>query len=325
MKDLEDRAIGSFRGLAIGDALGAPVEFTFKGSFPIVENYRPTIHFDLPPGYWTDDSSMALCLADSLLEKTGYDSFDAMDKYYSWLTDGYNSSVGFCFDVGTQTVTALKAYKNEPKLTFDDVTTAAGNGAIMRLAPAAIVSTNLSVEESLRLFEVTTIDTHFSYEAIDTSKVFGMLLRSFILGEKDKNKALDEALTIVGGKLAHMRAMFSQDESEVSTSGYCITSLGAAWWAFFNSSSFDEAVLKAVNLGGDADTIGAITGQLAGAYYGDESISAYLKDGLYDCERFEISALSLLNVKQGVIRDRLETKSYSFVEKFGRFWISNRE
>lgn len=299
-----DRAIGSFRGLAVGDALGAPVEFHRKGTFKEVVDYRRTTHFDLSPGQWTDDASMALCLADSLLECNGYDSYDCMSKYWLWYSDGYNSSTGDCFDIGNQTREALSKFVKEPKLTDDDLTISAGNGAIMRLAPAAIVSTNLTVSDALRLFEATTVDTHYSFEAIDTSKVFGLILRSFMLGETDRVAILDNALEIVGGKLSQMRAMFDVEESDVKTSGYCITSLGAAWWAFKNSSSFEEAVLKAVNLGGDADTIGAITGQIAGAFYGDSSIAPHLKGGLYDGSRFESSARKLVELQTGVITQR---------------------
>ena len=125
-----------FLGLAIGDALGAPVEFMPPGTFEPVKGFRSGGRFNLDPGQWTDDTSMALCLAESLIECNGFDPKDQMDRYLKWVKDGYLSSTGYCFDIGQTCSRALANYRftGDP---FSGPTheRSAGNGSLMRLAP----------------------------------------------------------------------------------------------------------------------------------------------------------------------------------------------
>jgi len=303
--DYFDKSLGCFRGLAVGDALGAPVEFSQRGSFVPVTSYRPSTFHGLNAGEWTDDTIMALCLAESMIESNGYDSFSVMSSYVKWYKEGYNSPKGTCFDIGNQTSTALDIFIDSPFLDKSSQTSSAGNGTIMRLAPASIVSLNLSDEDSKKLFTVSALDTHNNSETIESTILFGFILKGLLSG-KDKNESFDYAVDLTNNYNNVADNVLSVTDDTVGNSGYVVVSLAAAWWAFSTTDSFKDAVLKAVNLGGDADTIAAITGQLAGSFYGDSGIDEILKLGLYQTERFERLAKSLLEVEHGVIRTRYE-------------------
>lgn len=303
--DIFDKSLGCFRGLAIGDALGAPVEFKGYNTFEPVSFYQPTIHFGLEPGQWTDDTSMSLCLSKSLIKDHGYNSYTVMDNYVDWFQNGHLSSTGQCFDIGAHTREALNDYMSNSELYLSDITDSAGNGTIMRLAPAAIVSTSLNVEESNDLFVVSAIDTHYNYVASETTAFFGLLLRFLILGY-----SVDEAFTLSVDSVFQdssglQEKLLNVHEKNISTSGYVVDSLCTAWWAFTTTNNFYDAVIKAVNRGGDADTIGAITGQLAGAYYGDSGIDEELVNGLFKHDIFPPLTKALLKVDSGVLETRL--------------------
>jgi ADP-ribosyl-[dinitrogen reductase] hydrolase len=134
--DLLDRQRGCLLGLACGDAVGTTVEFSARGSFPPMTDMVGGGPFRLPVGAWTDDTSMALCLATSLVEKNGFDAHDQMTRYCQWYQNGYLSSTGRCFDIGLTVRGALARFQKsgEPFSGSTDPQ-AAGNGCIMRLAP----------------------------------------------------------------------------------------------------------------------------------------------------------------------------------------------
>ncbi len=127
---------GCLLGLAVGDAVGTSVEFRARGTFPPVTDMVGGGPFGLAPGQWTDDTSMALCLAASLCERDGFDARDQMDRYLRWMREGYMSSTGACFDIGNTVASALRRYREtgEPFSGSTDPQSA-GNGCIMRLAP----------------------------------------------------------------------------------------------------------------------------------------------------------------------------------------------
>jgi ADP-ribosyl-[dinitrogen reductase] hydrolase len=298
-----DKALGAFRGLAVGDALGAPVEFQAAGSFAPVTAYRRTEHFNLEPGQWTDDTSMALCLADALVTADGYSSVVTMDRYLEWYEGGLYSPTARCFDIGIQTRQALIAYRKNPVLSKTSLTDAAGNGTLMRLAPAAIAAASLSTEDALQVFTASALDTHYSDTAVHATTLFGLTIRHLLLGTTP-----EEAFAIAREEIPEAdevaQVVEATNASNVSAGGYAVTSFGAAWWCFTTTASFEEAVLKAVNLGGDADTIGAITGQLAGAYYGDSAIPARWRQELWDAPLFEYFTKDLLKVSRGLLYSR---------------------
>lgn len=276
----QDRAAGAFLGLAVGDALGTTLEFEQRGTFALIRDIVGGGPFDLPAGYWTDDTSMALCLADSLLENGGYDSYDVMDRYRAWRDHGYRSSTGVCFDIGGQTSRSIDDFLTGDGTVPADTprSTSAGNGAIMRLAPAVIAAFgSRSPVEIIRLASVSARETHYSYEAEAGTEVFAAMLVRALRGDtKDDITDVERWSTgehydavVAALELPLLPAM---DAGDLDSSGYIIASLCAAVWAFLTTNTFEDGALAVVNLGGDADTNGAIYGQLAGAHYGLDGI-----------------------------------------------------
>ena len=270
--DRKSRFIGCLVGLAVGDALGAPVEFMERGSFDLVTGMRDGGPHNLLAGQWTDDTSMALCLADSLIEN-GFDPVDQMRRYWRWYSEGYNSVNGKCFDIGIATRNALEAWhKTGDTFSGSIDPRSAGNGALMRLAPIAMFYAD-DARKAIAQASVMTRTTHGAEEAIDCSRIMtAQLCASFsAIGDDESphrpllcssDKTRDVAFDMYQGKA----------EDDIRGSGYCVESLEASLWCLETTSNFRDAVLKAVNLGDDADTTGAICGQLAGARYGIEGI-----------------------------------------------------
>lgn len=259
----KDRCLGAFLGLAIGDAMGAPVEFEVKGKFEPVAGYRAGGPFNLPAGYWTDDTSMAICLAESLLACNGtLDLHDQMTRYANWYEYGHNSSTGRCFDIGNGTRNAIERSLNKNKPLTLYPASSEGNGSLMRLAPVSIVYRNAPEDIAFEACRVSSSPTH-------------NLLASKLCGELGSwlHRYLNEG-----------RRKPEVNTEDVVNSGHAPASLKAAFYHFSSTNSFEEAILQAVNYGDDADTVGAITGQLAGAYYGLSSIPEGWISGLHDNE-----------------------------------------
>ena len=177
--------------------------------------------FHLKPGQWTDDTSMALCLATSLVSKDGFDPVDQMDRYWDWYQNGYLSSTGHCFDIGNTVRQALERYKHRGD-PFSGSTDpySAGNGSLMRLAPIPL----------------------------------------FYFPD------LEKTIRFAGGGYCQ------KTRTQIKGTGYVVDSLEAALWCFYQTDSFEAAILQAANLDDDADTTAAICGQIAGAFYGEAKI-----------------------------------------------------
>ena len=273
----QDRAIGAMLGLAIGDAMGAPEEFRPSGKFIPVTEFRDGGPFKLKAGQWTDDTSMALCLATSLIECEGMNPKDQMDRYLRWVNDGYMSCVGRAVGIGQTVLKALVRYhKTQEPYQGSSNPKYAGNGCIMRLAPVPIFYHNDAEKAVLNAVD-SARTTHASPQALQTTAYFAGLIWG-ALDQVPKDELLEPYYTpmkdlsftdlhpdvekvIVGDYKNHTI-------EDLLPSGYAPESLQVALWAFYNSESFEEGLLMSVNMGGDADTIGAIYGQLAGAYYG---------------------------------------------------------
>ena len=271
--DLNDRARGAFLGLAIGDALGAPVEFLRRDTFPPVTGFAPAPRWGIGAGDWTDDTSMALCLADSLIARGGYDSYDVMDRYCRWVTDGYRSVNGVCFDIGGQVSAATRAYRNGEKTVpaGQQRDWRAGNGSIMRLAPVTIaaVASRSSASDVERLHAVSARETHYSVEAEAATVQFGWLIAAALHGvPKGHILSALSGTADPFGYVPFLQAAPAAVRTSIKSSGYVRDTLEAAIWAFATTDTFAAAVLAAANLGDDADTVAAVTGQLAGAHYG---------------------------------------------------------
>ena len=273
--DENDRFRGCLLGLACGDAVGTSLEFCRRGSFEPVTGMTGGAPFRLDPGEWTDDTSMALCLATSLVELDTFDARDQMLRYCRWRDTGYMSSNGRCFDVGNTVAHALHRFQQtgEP---FSGSThaLAAGNGCIMRLAPVPMFFYR-DRDTAIRMCGESSRTTHGAPECIEASRLFGAILIKALSGADKEEVLRGHGLTDLLGE--NLRSIArgdyrSKPESGIQGSGYVVRSLEAALWCFLNTGTFEGAILRAVNLGDDADTTGAICGQVAGAYYGEPDI-----------------------------------------------------
>ena len=273
---------GSLMGLAAGDAVGTTVEFMRPGSFPPVTDMVGGGPFRLKPGEWTDDTSMALCLADSLVSCGGFDPGDQMDRYLRWRDKGYLSSNGRCFDIGITVSDALNRYRDtgEPFAGSTDPYSA-GNGSLMRLAPVPLFFAS-NPEHAIHMSGESSRTTHGATTCVDACRYFGGLIMGAVQGES-KEELLSPRYSPVAGWWERQSLCAQIDEiaagsfkskeaPEIVGSGYVVKSLEAALWAFHKSSTFEEGCLLAVNLGDDADTTAAIYGQIAGAFYGLDGI-----------------------------------------------------
>jgi ADP-ribosyl-[dinitrogen reductase] hydrolase len=294
MKPIE-RYRGSLLGLAAGDALGTTLEFQPPGSFAPVRDMVGGGPFRLAPGQWTDDTSMALCLAESLVERQGFDPADQLMRYLRWYREGYWSSTGQCFDIGGTVRAALQRFEktHEPYPGSTDPGSA-GNGSIMRLAPVPLFFASRPLEAIEKAAE-SSRTTHGAAAAVDACRYLGALLVGAVNGA-DKTDLLAERYTPVPEYWEGQPLVAEIDEiaagsfkrrnpPEIQGTGYVVKSLEAALWAFYHSRSFEEGCLLAVNLGDDADTTGAVYGQLAGAVYGEGDIPQSWRSRLAQGER----------------------------------------
>src|SRR5215204_4945236 len=218
---------------------------------------------------------MALCLATSLVERSGFDAADQMQRYTRWMTEGYLSSTGKCFDIGTTVRTALTRFQQtgEP-LSGPSDPRSAGNGCIMRLAPVPMFffpDRDAAVHhagESART-------THGAVECVEASRLFGGMLVQALAGAGKDAILLTHGVSGLTSEAVQSIARGKYGEKsaqQIRGTGYVVESLEAALWCFQRSDSFEDAILCAANLGDDADTTAAICGQVAGAYYGESGI-----------------------------------------------------
>ncbi|SDQ44645.1 ADP-ribosylglycohydrolase [Chryseobacterium soldanellicola] len=276
-------------GVCIGDALGVPVEFRSREQLkrsPVTKMRALGTHHQ-PAGTWSDDSSLALCLAESLCQ--GYDIEDVALKFLQW----YNAEIwtphGRIFDIGIATRQAIykisKGYT--PQLCGGTSEFDNGNGSLMRILPLLFYMKNLSIEQRFdRVKEISSI-THAHIRSVISCFIYMEFLLE-ILNGAEKFEAYQKMKSTVkyfldNNPICSQNEMdkferilnnniFEYEEDKIGSSGYVLHSLEASLWCFLNSESYSEAVLKAVNLGEDTDTTGAITGGIAGIYYGFENI-----------------------------------------------------
>ena len=294
---LRDRYRGCLIGLAAGDALGTTVEFEPRGTFKPVTDITGGGPFRLQPGQWTDDTSMALCLAESLIERKGFDPVDQLERYVRWWRKGYLSSTGRCFDIGTTVKAALRRFEStrDPDSGSSDPQ-AAGNGSIMRLAPVPLFYAQ-SPREAIERSAESSRTTHGAPTAVDACRYLGALIAGAVRGAS-KDELLSDHYAPVANYWVANPLVAEIDEiaagsfkrrspPQIQGSGYVVKSLEAALWAFYHGQTFQEGCLLAVNLGDDADTTGAIYGQLAGAFYGQQGIPQAWRDKLAMREMIE--------------------------------------
>jgi ADP-ribosyl-[dinitrogen reductase] hydrolase len=279
-----DRFLGCLAGLAVGDAVGTSLEFQPPGGFDPLTDMVGGGPFGLEPGQWTDDTSMALCLAESLVATGGFDPRDQMERYLRWYREGYWSSTRRCFDIGNTVRTALRRFEatGEPFAGSSDPRSA-GNGSLMRLAPVVLFAAH-DPARALHLAGESSRTTHGARAAIDACRFFAGLLVGALRGES-KETLLSAGYCPLPGywavnpldpDIAEIAngSFKTRQPPEIRGTGYVVRSLEAALWAFYHGRDFREGCLLAANLGDDADTTAAIYGQLAGAFYGLPGIPA---------------------------------------------------
>jgi ADP-ribosyl-[dinitrogen reductase] hydrolase len=273
-EEIADRALGAMLGLAVGDALGTTLEFTARDSKPCLTDLVGGGPFRLEAGQWTDDTAMALALMDSLTVDPSLDAADLMRRFAAWHEQGEYSCTGTCFDIGNTVSAALARFKKSgnPYAGSTDPRSA-GNGSLMRLAPVAI----RHWRDRATMREVAAKQsrtTHGAPEAVDACVAYAEVLADAIEGYPRSQVLRVRDYPYAGG-IKHIMAgsWRGKRRDQIKSSGYVAHSLEAALWCVGRTGSFNEAVRMAANLGGDADTTAAITGQLAGALYGAACIS----------------------------------------------------
>lgn len=285
---------GCLLGLAVGDAIGTSVEFMPSGSFIPLTDMLGGGPFNLAPGEWTDDTSMALCLAESLIKKAGFDPIDQLERYTRWYRTGYLSSNGRCFDIGISTAASLHRFEqtHEP-YPGSTAQNTAGNGSLMRLAPVAMFFAR-HPQQAIERCADSSRTTHANPKAVDACRYYGALLlgalngqpKEVLLSPPEEWTFLDSnTQALLTGLAPEIKEVANgsfklKDPPEIQGKGYVVRGMEAALWAFHRSGSFRDGVLMAANLGEDADTTAGIYGQLAGAYYGEEGIPEEWRDRL---------------------------------------------
>lgn len=240
-----DRLKGMLWGLVVGDCLGSPIQFTGKDDHMHITDMVPCRYFGTPAGYWTDDSSMAFCIMESVVRLERYDLKDIARNFVRWHEDGFWSSLSHAFDVGAATRCAIRSIRGGSLCNGTE--DSQGNGSIMRFAPSYVL--NLGKPDHRIMYEISDL-THYSTRVRETVDLMAKICDEHLRGER-----------------TGVRSIYGT-RAEVNNSGWAVSTLQAALWAFQSTRSFEEGLIEAVNLGGDADSIGAVFGQIAGAYYG---------------------------------------------------------
>lgn len=294
----DDRMIGAFYGLAVGDALGAPVEFSPRGSYPWVRDYQDGGPFNLKAGEWTDDTSCALALAHAMV-KPGNQHENILAELRAWYEQGRHSVNGRCFDIGGTTRAALTY---GPQRSEDSC----GNGSIMRLAPAVLIYLGSGYSAIQAACGMSSMVTHAHQRCFDACRLLGGMMARFINGYKAERvwgclRGEMEDLEIA--RIADAGWLETTTYSDLRGSGYVVDTLKSAIYCVAKASCFREAVEMAVNLGGDTDTVGAVAGQLAGARWGYSGIPNYLIDGLAKKEMIDVAIAKIqeFRVRHGAL------------------------
>lgn len=294
--DFHDRACGMLLGLACGDAVGAAVEFRPRGSFPPVTNMTGGGKFRVAPGEWTDDTSMALCLADSLLACQGFDAADQMARYKRWVDTGYRSCKAHPIGIGKTVLQALMRYQRTGEaFSGSSDPRSAGNGALMRLAPIPLFYAN-DIALTRQFAIESTRTTHAAPECLAASELFAELLHHALHDKMKPGQPLPITPKAAWPERIQALAAGSfrcKSYEELRGSGYVVESLEAALWCWDHADNYKSAILLAVNLGDDADTTAAICGQLAGATHGMSNIPAEWLDILVGHEEMRVLAEQL--------------------------------
>lgn len=299
---------GAIFGLAVADALGVPVEFESREKLqknPVDKMLGFGSHA-VPKGTWSDDTSMALCTLNSIAQKGKIDLVDNILEFSKWAEDGYMTPHGEMFDIGRTTLTSLRKYWKSNnvytcggKLDYDN-----GNGSLMRIIPVSLYNhfKNLSKKESIRNVHEVSALTHAHERSLIACGIYDFIVRELIkspekasvnIALKKAQKYYFDYKEIKRYDRIFNEAFINTNINQIKSSGYVVDTLEAAIWCLLNTDNYKDCVLKAVNLGEDTDTVGAVAGGLAGILYGYDSIPKEWKNTLVKsdmisklCEKF---------------------------------------
>jgi ADP-ribosylglycohydrolase len=278
-------------GVVVGDALGLPVQFRSREEVrknPVTD-MTGWGTFSLPPGSWSDDSSLTLCLAQSFIDKRGFVMMDVYRKFVRWHDEGYMTPYGCSYDIGRTTSKAIQNMRkwiaagnmNDPRVPFGPMgENDNGNGALMRILPAILwydnkMETPEQAEYAIRAATDIAAMTHSHIISQIACAIYGGIITSLMDGVEPTQACRVEGVSrrvhrdynrIMTGNIAGL------PEEEIRSTGYVVDSLEAAIWCFLRHDNYRDTVLEAVNLGGDTDTIAAIAGGMAGVTYGIDGI-----------------------------------------------------
>jgi len=291
----KQKMIGGLLGVAVGDALGVPVEFNSRSRLktnPVTGMTGYGTHRQ-PEGTWSDDSSLTFCLAESLCRS--YDLHDTSRRFVRWLDEAYWTPHGETFDIGNTTFRAISRLRSgiNPIEAGGRDERDNGNGSLMRILPVALYFASSGTEEILKATHDVSCLTHAHPRSQMACGFYNLMVVELLGGAgpfEAYQRATESALQAYSNspyseELSHFERVLSgriheEPEATIRSSGYVVHTLEASTWAFLRASSFDEAVLSAVNLGEDTDTTGAVTGGLAGVYYGLAAIPKHWIDSL---------------------------------------------
>ena len=296
-----DRFRGCLLGLACGDAVGTTLEFKERGTFEPLTDMVGGGPFNLLAGEWTDDTSMALCLAQSLIHCKDFNAADQMERYVSWWKDGHLSSTGVCFDIGSITMVALTSFiATKNPYAGNPAAWSAGNGPLMRLAPIPMFFAFDGVDVVISKARESASLTHGAAAALDCTEILATIIHRALFGLLDKSNM---SVNVPASASERIRSIACAEYvnaplTDILGTGYCVNSLEAALYCFVKTDTFEQAVLMAANLGDDADTTAAIVGQIAGAYYGVDAIPISWLKKLYGRLMIDTAATELFKLAQ---------------------------
>jgi len=275
-------------GLAIADALGVPVEFKSRATIRLnpVTDMIGYGTYNLPPGTFSDDSSLTFCLAEALTHEFSVDTI--AEKFIAWYRKQYWTADGHVFDVGIATREAIHRLENgcPPELAGGIEETDNGNGSLMRIMPLLFYIRDMDIEERFDLVKKVSSITHGHVRSVIACFYYLEFARGILQGIDPllvyrnlqttipdflNSQSINQTEIRVYDRLLNINIQ-ELSEDQIFSSGYVLHTLEAAIWCLLTTRSYKEAVLKAINLGEDTDTTGAVTGALAGLLYGYQQI-----------------------------------------------------
>ena len=288
MTNLHYQIKSALFGVAIGDALGVPVEF--KSRETILQNPVTDMigygTYNLPPGTFSDDSSMTFCLAEALTHD--FDLNKIAQNFVKWYHENFWAARGEVFDIGIATREAINkiAHGIQPEFAGSIDASSNGNGSLMRILPLLFYIKDLPISERYEIIKKVSSITHGHIRSVISCFYYLEFAREILLGQDQfeiYQKLQTEipdfliSLSIDQYEISFFNRLLKDDisecaEHEILSSGYVLHSLEASIWCLLTTGNYKEATLKAVNLGEDTDTTAAITGGLAGLLYGFDSI-----------------------------------------------------